>query len=166
MTGNSEQAQDGADTFRAVLTPHRSLGPKGFFVLMLVFGAISFITGMVFYIAGAWPVVGFVGLDVLLVYVAFRLNYRSGRSYETLEITPAHFTLKRVHHSGRREQYDCNPYWARVNLSEWPDGRTVLSVISRGTELRFGSFLSDDERRELASAVREALLAARGGVRI
>lgn len=166
MTGNSEQAQDGADTFRAVLTPHRSLGPKGFLVLMLVFGAISFITGIVFYIAGAWPVVGFVGIDVLLVYVAFRLNYRSGRSYETLEITPARFTLTRVHHSGRREQYDCNPYWARVNLSEWPDGRTVLSVISRDSELRFGSFLSDDERRELASAVREALLAARGGVRI
>ena len=79
MTGNSEPAQDGADTFRVVLTPHRSLGPKGFLALMLAFGAISFATGIVFYIAGAWPVVGFLGLDVLLVYVAFRLNYRSGR---------------------------------------------------------------------------------------
>lgn len=166
MTGNSEQAQDGAGAFRAVLTPHRSLGPKGFLVLMLVFGAISFVTGMVFYIAGAWPVVGFIGLDVLLVYTAFRLNYRSGRSYETLEITPARFTLTRVHPSGRREQYDCNPYWARVNLREWPDGRTALSVTSRGTELRFGSFLTDDERRDLALALREALLIARGGVRI
>jgi uncharacterized membrane protein len=120
----------------------------------------------VFYIAGAWPVVGFLGLDVLLVYVAFRLNYRSGRRYETLELSPARFTLTRVHPSGRQEQYDCNPYWARVNLREWPDGRTVLSVVSRGTELRFGSFLTDDERRDLASALREALLTARGGVRI
>src|SRR5262245_33003197 len=166
MTGNSEQTQDGADTFRAVLTPHRSLGPKGFLALMLAFGAVSFFTGMVFYIVGAWPVLGFLGLDVLLVYVAFRLNYRAGRRYEVLELTPAQFVLTRVHPSGRRERFDCNPYWARVSLREWPDGRTALSVVSRSTELKFASFLTDDERRDLAGALREALLTARGGVRI
>ena len=166
MNGNPEQTQDGADAFRAVLTPHRSLGPKGFLVLMLAFGALSFAAGVVFLAIGAWPVLGFFGLDVLLVYVAFRLNYRSGRRYETLELTPAQFVLTRVHPSGRQERFDCNPYWARVSLREWPDGRTALSVVSRGTELKFGSFLTDDERRDLASALREALLTARGGVRI
>ena len=166
MNGNPEQTQAGADTFRAVLTPHRSLGPKGFLVLMLAFGAVSFAAGVVFLAIGAWPVLGFFGLDVLLVYVAFRLNYRSGRRYETLELTPAQFVLTRVHPSGRQERFDCNPYWARVSLREWPDGRTALSVVSRGTELKFGSFLTDDERRDLASALREALLTARGGVRI
>jgi len=165
MTGNSEQTQDGSDTFRAVLTPHRSLGPKGFLALMIAFGAVSFAAGLAFYFAGAWPVLGFFGLDVLLVYVAFRLNYRSGRRYETLELTPAQFVLTRVHPSGRQERFDCNPYWARVSLREWPDGRTALSVVTRGTELAFGSFLTDDERRDLASALREALLTARGGVR-
>ncbi|MBO0763408.1 MAG: DUF2244 domain-containing protein [Hyphomicrobiaceae bacterium] len=166
MTGNSDQTQDGADAFRAVLTPHRSLSPRGFLILMVAMGAISFITGMLFLVAGAWPVFGFFGLDVLLVYIAFRLNYRSGRLYETLDLTPARLVLTRVHPCGRRERFDCNPYWARVNLREWPDGRTSLSIISRGTELAFGSFLTDDERRDLASALREALLTARGGVRI
>jgi uncharacterized membrane protein len=51
---------------------------------MIALGAISFITGVLFLAAGAWPVLGFFGLDVLLVYIAFRLNYRSGRLYETL----------------------------------------------------------------------------------
>ena len=166
MTGNSERAQDGADTFRAVLTPHRSLGPKGFLALMVAFGAISFVTGMVFFVAGAWPVLGFFGLDVLLVYIAFRLNYRSGRRCEVLDLTPARLMLTRVHPSGRTERFDCNPYWARVNLREWPDGRTVLSVVSQGTELVFGRFLTDDERRDLASELKDALVAARGGVRI
>ena len=164
MTGNPDQTQ--ADAFRAVLTPHRSLGPKGFLALMLGFGAICFVTGMVFLAAGAWPVLGFFGLDVLLIYIAFRLNYRSGRLYETLDVTPARLVLTRVHPSGRQERFDCNPYWARVNLREWADGRTALSVVSRGTELAFGSFLTDDERRDLATALREALLAARGGARI
>jgi uncharacterized membrane protein len=166
MNGNPEQTQAEPEPFRALLTPHRSLGPKGFLALMLALGGVSFVTGMLFLAVGAWPVLGFLGLDVLLVYVAFRLNYRSGRRYETLELTPARFVLTRVHPSGRQEQHECNPYWARVSLREWPDGRTALSVISRGTELAFGSFLTDDERRDLAVALREALLTVRGGVRI
>lgn len=166
MTGNPEQTQAEPERFRAVLTPHRSLGPRGFLALMIALGSVSFVTGMVFLALGAWPVLGFFGLDVLLIYIAFRLNYRSGRLYETLDLTPATFVLTRVHPSGRQERFDCNPYWARVNLREWADGRTALSIVSRGTELAFGAFLTDDERRDLASALREALLTARGGVRI
>jgi len=166
MSEKSERTQAAPDAFRAVLTPHRSLGPTGFLVLMAALGAASFVTGIVFLLAGAWPVLGFLGLDVLLVYVAFRLNYRSGRRYETVELTPARFTLTRVHPSGRREQFDCEPYWARVSLREWPDGRTALSITSRGKELAFGRFLTDAERRDLAAALRAALLTARGGVRI
>src|ERR1700741_5435615 len=107
MNGNPEETQ-GAPApapgpFRAVLTPHRSLGPKGFLALMIAFGAVSFVTGMLFLVMGAWPVLGFFGLDVLLVYVAFRLNYRSGRLYETLDLTPASLVLTRMHPSGRQE---------------------------------------------------------------
>jgi uncharacterized membrane protein len=166
MSGNPKQTQGEPGTFHAVLTPHRSLSPAGFLALMLALGAVSFVTGMVFLLAGAWPVLGFFGLDVLIVYIAFRLNYRSGRLYETLELTPDRFTLTRVHPSGRQEQFGCNPYWARVSLREWPDGRTALSLISQGRELAFARFLTDGERRDLARALREALLAARGGVRI
>ena len=65
--------------FSAVITPHRSLGRVGFLVLMALFGGVSFVAGMVFLLIGAWPVFGFLGLDVLLVYWAFRLNYRAPR---------------------------------------------------------------------------------------
>ena len=136
MNGNTHQTQAEPGAFHAVLTPYRSLGPSGFLVLMIALGAMSFVTGVVFLVAGAWPVLGFFGVDVLLVYIAFKLNYRSGRLYETIDVTPARFTWTRVHPSGRQEQFDCNPYWARVNLREWPDGRTVLSVASQGKELR------------------------------
>ena len=166
MNGNTQQKQAQPDSFHAVLTPHRSLGPRGFLILMIALGAMSFTTGIVFLIAGAWPVFGFFGVDVLLVYVAFKLNYRSGRLYETIDVTPAEFSWTRVHPSGRQEQFECNPYWARVNLREWPDGRTILSIVSQGKELAFAPFLTDDERRDLASTLREALLAARGGARI
>ncbi len=166
MTEKWEQAQAEPGAFRAVLTPYRSLGPTGFLVLMLALSAVSFVTGLVFYLAGAWPVVGFLGLDVALVYVAFKLNYRSGRLYETVDLTPARLTWTRVHPSGRREHFECNPYWARVNLREWPDGRIDLRIIAQGKELVLGRFLTDDERRNLATALRGALVDARGGARI
>ena len=50
--------------FSAVITPHRSLGSIGFLVLMIVFGGVSFVTGIAFLLMGAWPVFGFFGLDV------------------------------------------------------------------------------------------------------
>src|SRR5262245_6242164 len=152
--------------FRAVLTPHRSLTPTGFVILMLGLSAISFVTGVVFLTMGAWPVTGFFGLDVLLVYVAFKLSYRSGRLCEIVELTSAKLVLTRVHPSGRREQFHCNPYWARVNLLEGPDGRTSLKLLSQGREEALGRFLSEDERRDFARVLRGVLLEARGGVRI
>lgn len=166
MSGSMQQTQAQPGEFHAVLMPHRSLSPRGFFILMTALALMSFAAGMAFLLAGAWPVMGFFGLDVLLVYWAFRLNYRSGRMYETVDVTPSQLRVTRVHPSGQREQFDCNPYWARVNLREWPDGRTMLSVAAQGQEHAFGKFLTDDERRDFASALREALLSARGGVRI
>jgi uncharacterized membrane protein len=166
MTEKAVRTQAEPGTFRAVLTPYRSLSPTGFLVLMVALSAISFVTGMVFLLAGAWPVFGFLGLDVALVYIAFRLNYRSGRLYETVEVTPARLTWTRVHPSGRREEFDCNPYWARVSLREWPDGRTDLRIMAQGQELSFARFLTDAERRDFAGALRGALIDARGGARI
>jgi len=148
--------------FRAILHPHRSLGPRGFLVLMLAIGSVSFVTGMVFLAMGAWPVFGFFGLDVALVYIAFKLNYRSGRLYETVELTPEALTVTRVHPSGKRESFDFNPYWVRVFVAEGPQGRTDLRLATHGNEFSFGRFLTDDERRDFSNALSGALIEARG----
>lgn len=151
--------------FRAVLTPHRSLGPTGFVLLMLGIGAVSFVAGVAFLVIGAWPVLGFFGLDVLLVYVAFRCSYRSGRQRETIEIEGSRLTITRVDPAGRQSSVELNPYWAQVVLSEGRDGRTALALASHGRAVRLGAFLTDEERRDLARILRQALSAARGGPR-
>jgi uncharacterized membrane protein len=156
-----DTARQAERDFRAVLHPHRSLGPKGFLILMTAIGSVSFITGMVFLAMGAWPVMGFLGLDVALIYIAFRLNYRAGRLYETVELTPDLLTLTRVHPSGERESFDFNPYWVRVRLTEAPSGQTDLRLASHGHELSFGRFLTDEERREFSHALSGALIATR-----
>lgn len=155
----------GAAPFRAVLTSYRSLGPRGFRVFMIAFGLLNLIPAVVFLTMGAWPVSAFFGLDVALVYVAFKLNYRSGRLHELVELTPGALTVTRVHPSGLRESFAFNPYWVRVRVGEWPDGRTDLRLASYGDEFVFGRFLTDDERRDFARALRQALASAgRGSV--
>jgi uncharacterized membrane protein len=160
MSQNDDAKQE-QGAFRAILHPHRSLGPTGFLILMSAIGGVSFVTGMVFLAMGAWPVFGFFGLDVALVYIAFRLNYRSGRLYEMVELTPEALTVTRVHPSGKRESFDFNPYWVRVRLAEGPHGRTDLRLASHGRELAFGRFLTDDERRDFSDALSGALIEAR-----
>ena len=143
--------------FRAVLHPHRSLSPRGFLILMAAVGGVSFITGLVFLIMVAWPVMGFFGLDVALVYVAFKLNYRSGQAHEIVELTPDLLSVTRVTPAGASQRFEFNPYWARVRLSQAPDGRTDLKITSHGKDFSFGRLLNDDERREFAGVLQHAL---------
>lgn len=146
---------------RWMLTSYRSLSPRGFLILMSALGLVSFIAGTAFVLMGAWPVFGFFGLDVLLVYIAFRLNYRDGRLFETVDLSPDMLTLTRHHPTGREERFDFNPYWVRVACSEGVDGRTSLSLVSHGQHMVFGRFLTDGERKEFAGVLAAALQSGR-----
>lgn len=160
MNDSGPQAPD-ASLFRAILHPHRSLPPKGFLILMVAIGSVSFVSGMVFLMMGAWPVMGFFGLDVLLVYIAFKLNYRAARAYELVELTPSTLILRQVSASGKAESFEFNPYWVRVLFTERHDGGNHLKLASHGRELEFGRLLNDDERRDFAQALSRALSDAR-----
>ncbi|MDX2205496.1 MAG: DUF2244 domain-containing protein [Hyphomicrobiaceae bacterium] len=153
--------ETGTPAFRAVLVPHRSLPPKGFLILMAAVSGVSFVAGMVFYALGAWPVMGFFGLDVAIIYLAFHLNYRAGRAHEVVEVTHETLTITHTKPSGRSSAFTCNPYWARVALRTWPDGRTDLRIVSHGRAFTFGQFLNDEEKRDFAHALQDALAANR-----
>lgn len=158
-TGRRAQEDRGAETghFSAILRPNRSLGPNGFLALMIFFGGVSFITGMAFLMMGAWPVLGFFGLDVLILYIAFRLNYRDGRAFETVDIRPEALTIQRVGADGRSQSFDFNPYWVRVLTEAEPSGRVTLRLVSHGRSLTIAGMLSDEERLEFATALNTAL---------
>lgn len=158
----SEPSDPSSAHFSAVLLPHRSLGRKGFIVLMIFVSVVSFMTGMAFFMLGAWPVLGFFGLDVLLIFAAFRLNYRAARLYETVELTEEELRVTRVYPSGKAHSWSFNPYWVQLDLEEQDNSSHRLSVRSHGRVLLFGKFLSDDEKRGFADALGNALYDMRG----
>jgi uncharacterized membrane protein len=150
--------------FSAVLTPHRSLSPTGFLVFMLALGGVSFTTGMMFLMAGAWPVFGFFGLDVLLVYWAFRLNYRSARAYEQVTVTPSELTVRKVSHHGRVSEWTLNPVWVRLDRVVHEEfGIERLFLVSHGRRLSIAGFLGPHEKESFALALSTALGEAKRG---
>lgn len=149
-----------ATRFSAVLTPHRSLGPKGFLVLMGLIAGVSFLAGLAFTLMGAWPVFGFFGLDVLAIWWAFRANYRAARIRETVDLGDDALVVRRYDKAGRMREWSFQPYWLRVEIEEAGDMVGPLHLVSHGRRLAVGTFLSGEERRDFAHALRRALAAA------
>ena len=143
--------------FDVVLRPHRSLSKPGFLILMAVVAVVSFTAGMVFLLQGAWPVMGFFGLEVALVYIAFRMNYRAGRLFETVQLRSDELLVRRVDPAGRAASWTFQPNWLRVSMDNPPEHESQLVLTTHGRSLTIGAFLTPEERLEVALALRTAL---------
>jgi uncharacterized membrane protein len=152
------------EIFSALLTPHRSLNRTGFLVLMTFFGAISFAAGIAFLLMGAWPVFGFFGLDVLLIYWAFRINFRNARAAEEISVTASELRVRRVSHRGHVAEWVLNPLWVRLDQEVHEEfGIERLYLVSRGRRIAIANFLGPDEKASFAKALLAALQAAKRG---
>lgn len=150
-----------APLFDAVLYPSRSLPPMGFAVLMGLVVLVSALVGSGFVLVGAWPVTGFLGLDVLLLYLAFRWNYRQGQRVEFIRLDEHGLVVRKIEPGGRSREWRFEPYWVRVALDHEAHGAGRLYLTSHGQWLQIGAFLSAAERVDLAEALRAALRAHR-----
>lgn len=150
--------------FNVQLTPHRSLSARGFIILMAIVCFVSFAAGIGFFLAGAWPVVGFLGIDVLLIYWAFRINYRHARIREVLTLTKDELKVTRFNHWGEAESWTFQPYWLQVLMDDPPESHSHLTLRSHGRDLVVGNFLNAAERLEVATALRNALTEARNEI--
>ncbi len=156
-SGRSAPAPGERVFFDAVLRPYRSLSRLGFAILMVGVAVGGGVIGVTFLLAGAWPVTGFCGLEILLFYGFFRLNYRDGRAYETVRLTDRALTVRRVAPNGRAETWRVPPFWLRVSMDDPPAHHSQITLATHGRSLRIGAFLTPHERLDLARAIRAAL---------
>lgn len=148
--------------YAATLRPYRSLSPTGFLVMMAVLAGVSFAAGTAFLMMGAWPIFGFFGLDVGLVYLAFRASYRSARAYEDIDMTRSRLLVRQVSARGEARDNVANPRWVRLETTRDEDyGMTRLALISRGVPLVVGAFLAPRQREEVAHGLAAALATAK-----
>ncbi|MCT8999078.1 DUF2244 domain-containing protein [Chelativorans intermedius] len=159
------QEKNAADQpfFKALLVPHRSMGQRGFAILMAALLLVWLTFGAMFLSIGAWPVFGFFGLDVVAIYIAFRINYRAARAREEVSLSRLSLDIRKVPPSGRAEEYSFNPFWTRFRVDRHTEiGITGMMVEMRERRVSLGSFLSPEERESFARAFGQALATAKG----
>ena len=148
--------------FAAKLTPHRSLGRKGFRVVIMLAAVLATIPGIIFFSMGAWPIVGFLGLDMALIWWAMSASRRDGKRYEEVTLWPDQLEIKQVDGVGKETLSRFNPYLVKLVVDRDFNERTVgLHLRTRDRDVVLGQFLNQDEKSSFAKAFGTALKRAR-----
>lgn len=137
--------------FEALLYPHRSLGRKGYVILLAGTALIVFLYGLVFLVMGAWPIFGFLGGEWLLFWYLFRKSHRGDARAERLRLYGDRLLFERFDRKGNHTTLTLQPYWLNVILARAEEPDNALYLRSHGRSVEVGAFLSAQERRELAA---------------
>lgn len=141
-----------------VVRPNRSLPVAGMAVLLVLLSAQATAVGVGFALAGAWMILPFTGLEIVVVGLLCLWLYRHRNDCELVTIAPERIqVLKRRGNDDRR--YDFPRHWTRVTL-ERPAGRTRPTRVLVGSHGRFvtlGDDINDSERALLATELKRLL---------
>lgn len=162
--GNHAPGLNGKPVFSAELTPHRSLGSRGFKVFLFIAGLMSLMHAFVFFIMGAWPIVFFFGLDFALLFGAFWLNYRAARAREEVTVSRTDVSVRKFTPSGRMTEHRFRTFWTRFRINRHEEiGIVSMHVSGDGKRTDIGSFLNRDDRETFAAAFSGALATVKRG---
>lgn len=157
-TGHHTDSTVSRPEFVAELTPYRSLGRTGFLILMLFVAVTCFVSGIMFMMMGAWPILVFFAVDAFIVWLAFRLNYRSGRIRERVSVARDRLVVQKFDPAGRMKEHVFNPFWTRFEVERHEEiGITSMRLRSRNEHLDIGSFLNPDDRESFSTAFAGAI---------
>lgn len=163
-SGNDFDDTEEPKLFTALLRPHRALSRKGFLVLIAFISVVSFSAGMAFLLMGAWPVLGFFGLDALAIYAAFKIYDRRARATEEITVTPTEIRVRRVSPRGDVMEWVLNPLWVQLDqVCHAEFGIEQLFLVSRGRRVSIARFLGPEEKASFVKALMIALQAAKRG---
>jgi uncharacterized membrane protein len=143
--------------FDACLTPHRSLGRDGFALFMSILAALSLALSLACWRLGAWPIPAFLALNMVLVFIAFRINYRAGRMKEMVQLSEVELLVRRIDPRGYERSWRFQPYWVRLGKPDPDVPESQITLASHGRQITVGTFLSPPERVAFAAALEAEL---------
>lgn len=152
-----------ADGIQDIITiwPHRSLSPRGFAILLGALSAIAFVAGLTFFIIGAWPVIGFLGLEFGVLYFAFKYNYRAAKAYEQLLIHKQGIEIVRINPKGEKQQTNLSSLWLKAEIQKTSRRRKILGLRLHSEFHEIGAFLPPAEKNQLKELINQRIAEAR-----
>ena len=143
--------------FEAVIVPHRSLSPRGLWILI---GMICLLSGLMmlrFWLIGAWPVAGFGVVEIGLAIFLLRLNANRARASELILLSEQTLRIVRTDQRGRRRERVLPVGWLNAVMEEPPGQIPRLLLVANGVREEIATALGEVEKRDLWGALRDAL---------
>ena len=138
------------------------MGARGLRVVVALTAIAATVPAIAFYSLGAWPIVGFLGLDVLLIWWALSTSMRDGRRYETVTLWPDQLELKQVEGTGKETLSRFSPQLVKLVIDrDFNERTTGLHLRTADRDVVLGAFLNADEKSSFAKAFGTALKRAR-----
>ena len=150
-----DKSPENGEKIIITLWPYRSLSLQGFRILIAVLASLMSLIGLGFYLIGAWPVIGFMGLEIFIVWYAFKCNYRSGQLVETVAITPKQVDITRIDWRGRSKTICLEGVWIKAELDTKEKRKCRLYLRQHANKLEIGAFMPSAEKPPLAAALNE-----------
>jgi uncharacterized membrane protein len=160
----ARMSEPGSVLLDAVLRPAPPLPPRALAIVLGIVAAMNALFALYFVLHGAWPVMPFMGLDVVLLAWAFRAVSREARREEHIVLTPSRLSIARRPPAGPVDETILNPYWVRVAMDDPPSHASQLTLWNHGKGVRIGTFLPPAERASFAQRLKGALREARSAV--
>jgi uncharacterized membrane protein len=136
--------------FSRTLKRNCSMSPAGLAKVFAALAALVLAVGAGFAAAGAWLVLPFAGLEVLLLGAAFVAHARHAGDYEKIELLSGRLEIE-VAEAERVARYQLQD--ARLSMEK---GRIVLRDASK--ELEVGRHIGAEARTELAAELQKTLI--------
>jgi uncharacterized membrane protein len=148
---------DTGEGLRVIVRPNRRLTRWGMTVLFAVLTVVVLTIGIGFTLAGAWPVLPFAGLEMLLLgFVLYRL-FRHLDDHEQIIVDRERVTV--IRRRGRHERrHEFQRYWTRVVLERrhgWYPSQ--LRVGSHGRFVVIAADVNEIERESLSATLNNFL---------
>jgi uncharacterized membrane protein len=145
-----------------VLKPHRSMSRKGMWWLLGVTMAFNVVIAAIFFLMGAPPIPVFLGLDVLVLYLALNASYRAAERGERIRVTAESIEVVEEGVKRPRTLWSSPTAFTRVHIDDMGEEEWRVRLMRSGKVLTVGRSLSPTERLALGERLQDAVRAALG----
>lgn len=147
-----EPIQTVAPDYLLVARRNDSFSPSGRrrFFMSIAFASLAIASLWAF--NGAWYVLPFSILELVVLYVALKLVERHSGDFESIRLAGDRILVEQ-RRRGRFSRYEFNRYWVQLVVTD--AGRGQLAMRSHGHEVTFGEFLSNDQRSAVTAELRK-----------
>ena len=139
------------------LSPNRSGTLRGFHIIIGLLLCLFIPIGLLFSLLGAWPVFGFMGIELGLLYIAFRCNQKDSKAYERLSLNNNSLVVERHDPWRGLQSWTFQPQWLQVKLDHSNERESKLTLNSKGQHLALGIYLTSNEKSDVAALLLTAL---------